>query len=286
MEREVALPSDPLLQPVRHGADAGAEAKAPTMCNEVVEAQHCDRKLLDEATKLRAAAKQLQAQRDEGDVRAFWGIDGVLDEASLSAAYKRFARKYHPDQLGLALARSTLPETSKAQITDTFQEVVQPMYNTCREFVRTRQKCSVCGWNVPASGNYRSGSVGLAVAGKLVSSTCTCGPPTFTEGLPPKRPAHWPSLDDPYAYYNGRTVPMHADLQRPGKQQFTQGDMKGKTFKDVYDMLDFYDFSLDRDAVADRRLAFEKAYAGTEDLKRFKHYVGARSCLDMHPDSP
>ena len=78
---------------------------------------------------------------------------------------------------------------------------------------------------------------------------------------------------------------MHADLQRPGKQQFTQGDMKGKTFKDVYDMLDFYDFPLARDAVADRRLAFEKAYAGTEDLKRFKHYVGAWRCLDMHRDS-
>ena len=172
---------------------------------------------------------------------------------------------------------------------------------------RSEQKCSVCGWDVPDSGDYNSGSVGLVVSGKLVSSTCTCGAPTFTEGSPAERPAHWPAEDDPYAYYKPWLVPRWTDLQRPGKQKFTGGEMKGKTFKEVYHALDFSFFgqsesgssSFDgeiesddsvaedaekRQALVTRRASLEKAYAGTEEWRRFRHYVDACRCCEMHLD--
>ena len=46
-------------------------------------------------------------------------------------------------------------------------------------------------------------------------------------------------VDDPYAYYIPGFVPRCQDLICSGKQKFTYGELKGKTFSDIYN--EYYD---------------------------------------------
>ena len=102
-------------------------------------------------------------------------------------------------------------------------------------------KCSACGGHVRR--NPYSGSAVLIVDGRKMSpKRCSCGPPTFSDSTAP-RPDHWPPVDDPYAYYIPGLVPRREDLIRPDKQKFTFGELKGKTFRDVYDEYEYWDFS-------------------------------------------
>ena len=102
-------------------------------------------------------------------------------------------------------------------------------------------KCSVCGGHVRR--NPSSGSTVLIVDEREMSpKKCSCWPPTFSDRTTP-RPDHWPPVHDPCAYHIPGFVPRREDLIRPGKQKFTYGELKGKTFRDVYDEFENWDFS-------------------------------------------